>query len=155
MLLLIMKDEKYMYVRDQCATAAAALSIKGCYLEDPNQHPILLVPINSRRKENVTVTAAIVLNGAPSQLARSSAPYPLSLTYMNVCTWLSVHVRAVHLLWRAAGTGAYPPFGDPIANIWHGYASHGVVIEANFFSLSHENGSAGMLASADNVIISA
>ena len=54
-----------------------------------------------------------------------------------------------------ACVGAYPPFGDPIANIWHGYASHGVVIEANFFSLSHENGSGVLLASADNVIISA
>ena len=52
----------------------AALSIKGCYLEDPNQHPISLVPINSRRTENVTVTAAIVLNGAPSQLANFSTP---------------------------------------------------------------------------------
>ena len=72
-----------MYVSfdcDQCSCLltnvplTAALSIKGCYLEDPNQRPISLVPINSRMTENVTVTAAIVLNGASSQLQCATTP---------------------------------------------------------------------------------
>lgn len=126
------------------AASIRALSIKGNYIEDPNQHPITMTSYADATKRNFTITAAIVLNGG----FVSSHAYVLR-QYLHSRIYDRRVARSPTL------AGAYPPLGDPVKNIWHGYESSGVVIEANFFSLSHMNGSAVLLASADNVVLAA
>ena len=50
--------------------------------------------------------------------------------------------------------GAFPPFGDPFSDLWHGFASSGVEITSNFFAPVDANASGILLAAVDGVSIS-
>lgn len=50
--------------------------------------------------------------------------------------------------------GAFPPFGDPFNDLWHGFISEGVEITANFFAPTDANATGVLLAAAKGVRLS-